>query len=967
MRYFLPLYPFMAMFAAVGLIALWDWARLRSGPRASIMRAGSAVVLGLVLVGTYAWAIAFTHIYTQPTTRVAASRWIYDNIPTAATLTVEQQGAPKSIQLALPSTVNYTVEQPVIASFKVDQDSLADSVVIHRLIDAAGQPDPDVLQMAIAGSPDGSGLLDQAEVTANVEVAGASGGAYTFKFRPAELKAGQTYYVITRLLSGGPLQAESSTLANEHWDDPIPLRVDGRDGFSQYHGLEMANYNEDTPDKLTQLAGWLGQADYIFLTSNRLYASIPRQPLRYPLTTEYYRLLFSGQLGFKLVASFESYPTLGPFTFPDQETTQAMGLWPDPTRCPQAGVPQCHGLINVPFPPAEEAFSVYDHPRVLIFQKTPEFSAQDVLQKLSSVSLRDALPGLSPKAETAAPNGLMLDQPVWAAQQQTGTWSDLFDRNGLLNQAPLVGAIVWYLVVALLGALAFPIVFAIAPGLRDRGYGVSRAAGLLLVSFVIWFAASYRIVPFERWSIAVTILGLAIVSGWLAWRQRAALRSFWSDSRRFILIEELVFLGAFALFLFIRLGNPDLWHPVTGGEKPMDFAYLNAVIKSQYFPPYDPWFAGGQITYYYYGFVLIAALIKLLGVMPEVAYNFAIPTLFAMTALGAYCVAFNLVSARERQPREPQPNGPRSIVGKPVVVGLIAALFVAAIGNLGEVQVISEQISQQIVGPTTFNSSLPGVKWAYDTILGLGKMIFQGAQLNFRPEWWYFTPTRLIPASPGEAGPIAEFPFFTFLYADLHAHMIDMPLTLLALALALSWVRKIPRRTWAGIGSIVLGGLVVGSLRATNTWDYPTYLAIGGAALLLGTFAAERFDQFDTWVRLAIRGIAFVGLSLIFWIPFSSHYATAYSSAEMWNGSVTPLWAYLNVHLLFLFPVVTFMVVEFIRWGWRWWRRVWKMVLGEWTIMLILAGLLAVGLAVVFYHVSPSAPLPPEHQAVPLN
>ena len=123
------------------------------------------------------------------------------------------------------------------------------------------------------------------------------------------------------------------------------------------------------------------------------------------------------------------------------------------------------------------------------------------------------------------------------------------------------------------------------------------------------------------------------------------LRAFFQENRRTLLIEEALFGVAFLFFLFVRFGNPDLWHPVMGGEKPMDFAYLNAVIKSQYFPPYDPWFAGGQITYYYFGFVLIAALVKLLGIMPSIAYNFAIPTLFALTALGAFCVAFNLVQA----------------------------------------------------------------------------------------------------------------------------------------------------------------------------------------------------------------------------------------------------------------------------------------------------------------------------------
>ncbi len=940
-RYQLPIYPFLSILAAAGLVALLD--RATRARRTTLWRAVSIAVTAFVIVGAYGWAFAFTDIYRQTTTRVAASAWIFENVPTAVTLRVEQDGAAKAIQLPfLNTTILLENNQPAAAFFQTEADSTLHTASVNRLIDLNGDVEPETLRLTISTSPDGANPIASADLTANVEQAGARGGSFTFNFAPVTLPAGD-YFALLTAVNGAPLQAESSTIAVESWDETVPVRVGGRDGYSIYHGVEVQRQWEDTPEKLNALVDWLNQSDYVTMASARAYAPMSRQPRHFPLTTEYYRAMFSGELGFKLVGSFEAYPTLGPFNFPDQETTQYMGLWPDPTRCPQAGVETCRSLINVPMPPAEEAFSVYDHPRVLIFEKTPDFDPEKVRAVLSKVDLSTILNDISPKDYAAAAGGLMLSDKVWQAQQETGTWSDLFDRNGLLNQAPLIGGLVWYAAIFLIGLFAFPLVFAAAPGLRDRGYGIARMAGLLVAVFAIWFLASYQIVPFTRTTILLSVLGLGLVGGMAAWRQRVELRAFFKDQRRTLLIEEALFGAAFLFFLLVRFGNPDLWHPVMGGEKPMDFAYLNAVIKSQYFPPYDPWHAGGQITYYYFGFVLIAALTKLLGILPSIAYNFAIPTLFALTALGAFCVAFNLVQAFGRWVRD------RSYWLKdPAVIGVIAAVFVVFMGNLGGVQVVQQQISKY--GGETFQSTITPLKQVADTVQGIVKMTQDKTELKslMRPEWWYFTPTREIPAPPSEAGPISEFPYFTFLYADLHAHMIAMPLTLLVLALAVSWLTRPPLWTWGGVVSIGLGGLAAGALRPTNTWDYPTYLVIGVAALFMGTWANEPLDRVSSWVRFIARTAGFVLIGIVAFTPFTRSYATAYSSIEEWKGSLTPWWAYLNIHLLFLFPIVTFILWEIKRWGWRWWRTVWGALKG-WRWAAIVGGVILVVLIALLY------------------
>src|SRR5205823_2121642 len=165
---------------------------------------------------------------------------------------------------------------------------------------------------------------------------------------------------------------------------------------------------------------------------------------------------------------------------------------------------------------------------------------------------------------------------------------------------------------------------------------------LAFVAYGAWLVASLKLAPFERPLLLLTWLALAAASFAATWRQWPVFRKWLSRERRLLLVTESVFLAGFALFVWIRAANPDLWHPVFGGEKPMNFAYLNAVVKSDYFPPYDPWFAGGVINYYYFGFVLLAVPIKLTGIMPEIAFNLAEPTLYGALCAGVFAMAFSL-------------------------------------------------------------------------------------------------------------------------------------------------------------------------------------------------------------------------------------------------------------------------------------------------------------------------------------
>ena len=114
------------------------------------------------------------------------------------------------------------------------------------------------------------------------------------------------------------------------------------------------------------------------------------------------------------------------------------------------------------------------------------------------------------------------------------------------------------------------------------------------------------------------------------------------QTRRTIVVGEIVFWGTFGVFLLFRYLNPDSWHPSWGGEKPMEFAHINAILRSAHFPPYDPWYSGGYINYYYYGSYLVAFCMKATGIPSEIAFNLAQPTFVAFLALAAYGLAATL-------------------------------------------------------------------------------------------------------------------------------------------------------------------------------------------------------------------------------------------------------------------------------------------------------------------------------------
>jgi YYY domain-containing protein len=910
MRYQLPVYPLLAMVAAW---AIFDWAKPRlPGLKRLNWRAILAALVGvLVLAGTAAYAYAFTSIYVRPETRIAASNWIFQNIPGPINLQVQNAGGT-TLQQLLPFFPYDGIIQsgsPYQTVFLSQSDGVLTSILLAHVVDSSASGSQ-TLRVILSNGPDPQPdqVLANLAVTADFTPRGdPRGDPVTLALdQPVSLARSTTYYLQIQT-TGGALTLVGAGIANEtDYDWPLPFRIGSYDPFGGiYRGdLNLQVYWDDNADKLARFQSVLDQTDYIFIPTNHQYAQITRIPERYPLTTEYYRQLlgcpaekdiiwcyrvaepgmFHGNLGFDLVATFESYPTIGPLVINDQ--------------------------------PAEEAFTFYDHPKVLIFKKNASYTPAMVQSVLGIVDISKAVHLTPGQADTY--KSLMLPGDQLAVQQAGGTWSDLFNRDALYNRYPGLGLVLWYLVIFALGLFVYPLVRAAFPGLADNGYPLARIVGLLLWAWLAWMAGSIGF-SYSKLTIGIALGVIVVIGLWQAWRQRHELAREFRERWKYFLMVEGIFLGLFLVDLVIRLGNPDLWHPSKGGERPMDFAFLNAILKSTTFPPYDPWFAGGYINYYYYGYVIVGTPVKLLGIVPSIAYNFILPTLFACLGVGAFSVGWNILHGIQGVKSEVRDESQNKLFGSPFVAGISATSAMVLLGNLGIVHMINQGF-QRVAAPGGVIEEANGFQRIWWTLKGFF-MILGGVNLPYGPGDWYWFTSRIFP--PGYSD-FYEFPVFTFIYSDLHAHMIALMLTVLVISWALSVL--LSKARWDNpVNAVIgffLGGLIIGSLKPTNTWDFYTYFALG--AVVLG-YTVWRYSEPDRlrlrlpgWGKrllLAVGALAALGgLSILLYQPFSHWFGQAYTSVQAWTGERTPISTYLTQWGVFLFFIVSWMAWETRQW-----------------------------------------------------
>ncbi len=355
------------------------------------------------------------------------------------------------------------------------------------------------------------------------------------------------------------------------------------------------------------------------------------------------------------------------------------------------------------------------------------------------------------------------------------------------------------------------------------------------------------IIGYSRYEIILALLLICILSAYFYIRLKPAI------DRRLLLRNEIIFGSVFLFFLIIRAFNPQIYL----GEKTNDFNLLNSILRSSSFPPNDTWLSGFKVNmYYYFGTFAIATLTRLAETPGYVAYNIGMSLIPPLAATAAFGIGYNLTRSK--------------------IAGFFTMFLLVFAGNLYPAAVISAHLLGITASP-----------WG-----------------NVPDIIDYWGASRIIPYT------INEFPYFSFIFGDLHAHVIAMPFVLLALMLILDFYfsRKI-----AAI-SIIFIGLSIGSLFAFNSWDYFTYAAFFVLALVL-KYVQSRLQSGKSreqigFIKSIGTGFLILLAGFLMFLPFVFDFKSSSLNGIKSVVERTELVNFLTIYNMFLFLIFSFLIIN---------------------------------------------------------
>lgn len=424
----------------------------------------------------------------------------------------------------------------------------------------------------------------------------------------------------------------------------------------------------------------------------------------------------------------------------------------------------------------------------------------------------------------------------------------------------LITAFTWYSWLFLIGLIFFPVAAKIFPSFADRGYAFSKTLAILFLSYAVFVLGIFKILPFTQSSIFVLLI--FVVMGFIVYLLKKypslPISNFKFQISNFFIfiIEEILFLAAFIFLTYVRGQEPS----IHGLEKFMDFGFMQSILRSQYFPPKDMWLTPFPINYYYFGHLTGAFLIKLTGVKPQIGYNLILATILGQGAVIAFSLTGNLVYLFQKLVLKIKQFN----LGQFIFFGILGSFIVNLAGNLHTIYLFT----------TGYPNDNPIPFW----------QIFA----PYNPtKYWYPNATRFIPFT------IHEFPSYSYVVADLHGHVFDIPFVLLTLAILFKLFIDFKKQKDTQAGRIqnskfkiqnlilnskflILNSVFLGFMTAihymTNAFDGPIYILLS-LVVFLAVYGISWNFLYST--------IVIVFSFLIFSLPFSAHFSPFVSGIGM--------------------------------------------------------------------------------------
>jgi len=395
---------------------------------------------------------------------------------------------------------------------------------------------------------------------------------------------------------------------------------------------------------------------------------------------------------------------------------------------------------------------------------------------------------------------------------------------------------IWWLTFFIFGLISLPVVFILFRNFTDGGYGFAKTIGSLVITYLAFLGAVLHLVPLTRvclflWLLVFLGLNIAIFL-----KNKKRILNLITKNSKVLVLQEILFTTGLMFWSTIRGFQPD----IRGLEKFMDFGFINSILKSKFLPPPDMWFAGKPINYYWFGHFWTAVITKISGIPSHITYNLMIATILGLILMSTVSIVSTLFKNISR----------KISVKKALLVGLISAVLLSFGGN--------------------FHTPIYALK--------------NGVQ-----KYWYPDATRFIGYNPEtEDKTIHEFPFYSFVVSDLHAHFLDLPFVLLYLALFWTLIKKRYKERGLYGREHLLLGFVLGIMFMTSVWDFGNYLLASGFILFVFNLRKYGLKLESIW-KTAIGLLAIIFVSIITILPFFLNFVSI-AQGLLFVHSHTPLW-----------------------------------------------------------------------------